>query len=220
MMNGNMSAMKQGIIRIPLISQNDEKPKIIIMLTILKSYAIIECMLNERELKAVRTLMGAEKYLMATYSPLGYECIDAAASFYSTSSFITVKDKLATINLESDYIERLELPGTIIKRHFLKPNERHENHKFKHDVTAGLYIDDKHGLSFTPSQMASYANNAHENKTHDSGITLQGLDETSSSRIILKLMGTANSITYVPIEHTANNNKHTYDAIDILASHH
>lgn len=190
------------------------------MLTILKSCAIIECMLNERELKAVRTLMEAKKYLMATYSPLGYECIDAAASFYSTPSFITVKDKLATINLESDYIERLELPGTIIKRHFLKPDERHENHEFNHDVTAGLYIDDKHGLSFTPSQMASYANNAHENKTHDSGITLQGLDEASSSRIILKLMGTSDSITYVPIEHTANNNKHTYDAMDILASHH
>ena len=217
-MNGNMSVRKQGIIRIPLISQNDEKPKIIIMLTILKSCAIIECMLNERDLKAVRTLMEAEKYLMATYTPLGYECIDAAASFY-TPSFITVKDKLATINLESDYIERLELPGTIIKRHFLKP-ERHENHEFNHDVTAGLYIDDKHGLSFTPSQMASYANNAHENKTHDSGITLQGLDEASSSRIILKLMGTSDSITYVPVEHTANNNKHTYDAIDILASHH
>lgn len=162
--------------------------------------------------------MEAEKYLMATYTPLGYECIDATASFY-TPSFITVKDKLATINLESDYIERLELPGTIIKRHFLKPNERHENHKFKHDVTAGLYIDDKHGLSFTPSQMASYANNAHENKTHDSGITLQGLDKTSSSRIILKLMGTSDSITYVPVEHTANNNQHTYDAIDILAHH-
>lgn len=191
------------------------------MLTILESYAIIECMLNEWELNAVRALMEAEQHLMMsklTDYITADKCIEAAASFY-TPSFITVKDKLATINLESDYIERLELPGTIIKRHFLKP-ERHENHEFNHDVTAGLYIDDKHGLSFTPSQMASYANNAHENKTHDSGITLQGLDEASSSRIILKLMGASDSITYVPIERTANNNKHTYDAMDILASHH
>lgn len=213
--------MKQGIIRIPLISQNDEKPKIIIMPTILKSCAIIECMLNERELKAVRTLMEAEQHLMMsklTDYITADKCIETAASFY-TPSFITVKDKLATINLESDYIERLELTGTIIKRHFLKPDERHENHEFNHDVTAGLYIDDKHGLSFTPSQMASYANNAHENKTHDREIILQGLDETSSSRIILKLMGTSDSITYVPIEHAANNNKHTYDAMDILAHH-
>lgn len=188
------------------------------MLTILESYAIIECMLNERELKAVRTLMEAERYLMTPNCITADKCIEAAASFY-TPSFITVKDKLATINLESDYIERLELTGTIIKRHFLKPDERHENHEFNHDITAGLYIDDKHGLSFTPSQMASYANNAHENKTHDREIILQGLDEASSSRIILKLMGASDSITYVPIERTANNNKHTYDAMDILASH-
>ena len=125
-----------------------------------------------------------------------------------------------TINLEPDYIESIELIGHIIKHHALKPDEQYENMLFTHDRKTGLYVNELHGLSFKPIQLVSYINNAHKKKTHDyETIILQGLDAIMSTRLIKHMIGQAKSITYVPIEHTANNNKHTYDAMDILAHH-
>lgn len=193
------------------------------MLTILKSCDIIDSMLNERELNAVGTLMEAEQHLMMSKTTdyiTADKCIETAASFY-TPSFITAKDKLVTINLEPDYIESIELTGTIIKRHLLKPDERHENILFTHDKKTGLYVNERHGLSFKPIQLVSYINDAHKKKTHDNEtVILQGLDAIMSTRLITHMIGQAKSITYAPIEHTANNNNKHYDAMDILASHH